>query len=218
MAEIGVRNAGGESHSVAAIARSPIAVASPSGVAHGWLVSARRSPTALRISDYTPLTKLVVRADEDGHLASRLGVSNGQTARDAEGVLVVGSGPSEWLLLAPPGTSAALEARLEQAIGASEDLVSVYDVTHGRALIRLTGEAAPELLAKVCAIDFHDRAMPDGRALRTWIGHVVSEIVRDDHAGTRSYLLSCEWSSAQYLFDVLLDAGAEFGADVDGFS
>jgi hypothetical protein len=32
-----------------------------------------------------------------------------------------------------------------------------------------------------------------------------------------SYLLHCERSSGQYLFDTLLDAGREFGVQVDGF-
>lgn len=46
-------------------------------------------------------------------------------------------------------------------------------------------------------------------------------MIRDDQQGTagpvRSYLLHCERSCGQYLFDALLDAGAEFGIDIDGF-
>jgi len=40
--------------------------------------------------------------------------------------------------------------------------------------------------------------------------------VRDDFDGTRSYLLHCERSSGQYLFDVLVDAGVEFGLEIAG--
>ncbi len=46
---------------------------------------------------------------------------------------------------------------------------------------------------------------------------VVTDVVRDDFDGTRSYLLHCERSSGQYLFDVLVDAGAEFGLEIAGF-
>ena len=42
-------------------------------------------------------------------------------------------------------------------------------------------------------------------------------MIRDDRDGVRSYLLHCERSSGQYLFDGLLDAGAEFDIDVDAF-
>ena len=37
----------------------------------------------------------------------------------------------------------------------------------------------------------------------------------DDRDGEISYLLHCEWSSGQYLFDVLFDAGDELGIEVD---
>lgn len=47
--------------------------------------------------------------------------------------------------------------------------------------------------------------------------NVVTDVVRDDSEGRRSYLLHFERSYGQYLFDALLDAGREFGIDVDGF-
>ena len=40
-------------------------------------------------------------------------------------------------------------------------------------------------------------------------------MVRDDEEGVRSYLLHCERSYGQYLFDALMDAGDEFGIGVD---
>lgn len=46
---------------------------------------------------------------------------------------------------------------------------------------------------------------------------MITDVVRDDHAGARSYLLHCERSSGQYLFDALLDAGAASGLEVTGF-
>jgi heterotetrameric sarcosine oxidase gamma subunit len=84
--------------------------------------------------------------------------------------------------------------------------------------VRLTGPRAASVLAKVCAIDFTDRVMPDGSALGTSVARLATDIVRDDVAGSRSYLLHCERSSGQHLFDRLLDAGREFGIDVDGYA
>jgi glycine cleavage system aminomethyltransferase T len=49
------------------------------------------------------------------------------------------------------------------------------------------------------------------------VAGVATDILRDDRGGTRSYLLHCERSSGQYLFDSLLDAGREFGVEADGF-
>src|SRR5262249_16193272 len=64
------------------------------------------------VTDCTPLTKVQLRAPVDGEVAAWLGVPFGRAARDPDGTLVVGSGPGEWLLLAPPGEAGALEPRL----------------------------------------------------------------------------------------------------------
>jgi len=93
------------------------------------------------------------------------------------------------------------------------DFVSVVDVAHGRALIRLTGPRAASVLAKLCAIDLAELVTPNGAAFRSSVAKLVTDVVRDDRDGTPSYLLHCERSSGQYLFDALLDAGAEFGIE-----
>jgi heterotetrameric sarcosine oxidase gamma subunit len=199
----------------APIARSPIAPVPPTTIEHGWEVSARRSTAELKITDCTPLAKVLVLASTDGEVARALSVSFGRAARDAHGTLVVGSGPGEWLLLATPGTSTAVTQRVEKV--RDEELVSVFDATHGRALLRITGARTPDLLAKVCAIDFSEAVTPDGAAFRSSVAKLVTDIVRYDRDGEISYLLHCERSSGQYLFDALIDAGDEFGIEVDGF-
>ncbi len=198
------------------IARSPIAPAPPVTVEYGWEISARRSGADLRIMDCTPLAKVLVRAAVDGGVARALGIPFGRAARDEHGTLIVGSGPGEWLLLAPPGANVAVAGREKEV--PDEELVSVFDVTHGRALVRVTGERAPDMLAKVCGIDFSERVTPDGTAFRSSVAKLVTDVVRDDLDGERSYLLHCERSSGQYLFDALLDAGDEFDIEIDGFA
>lgn len=202
-------------------ARSPIDPAPPVTVVGGWEVSGRRSDAALTIVDETPLAKVQIKASPDGEAASVLGVTFGRAARDGEGALVCGAGPGEWLVLAPPGASGRVVERMERALSSVDELVTVVDLTHGRALVRVTGDRAPDLLAKVCAIDFADAVTPNGAAFRSSVARLVTDVVRDDRGsaegGVRSYLLHCERSSGQYLFDALVDAGGEFGIDVDGF-
>jgi sarcosine oxidase, subunit alpha len=203
----------------APIARSPIQPVPPTDVRDGWAVSALRSHGALQLGDRTPMTKLLVRASVHGRLAERLDVPFGRSRRDRHGTLIVGSGPDEWHLLAPPNTRDDVSDRLVTTDG---ELVSVVDVTHGRALMRLSGADALRVLAKVCAIDLADDVTPDRAAFRSSVAKVATDVVRDDLRGSgvmgRSYLLHCERSSGQYLFDALLDAGREFGIEVAGFS
>jgi heterotetrameric sarcosine oxidase gamma subunit len=204
------------------VARSPIRPSEPV-IISGWEVEgAARSTAALTLADCSALAKTLVRAPANGAMAGALAVTFGRAARDASGALVTGSGPGEWTVIGGLGGALAQRARFEDVaagLGGGE-LITVLDLTHGRALIRLTGPASADLLAKVCAIDLAGDRTPSGTALRTSVAKLVTGIVRDD-AGDQdavpSYLLHCERSSGQYLFEVLLDAGTEFGAGVDGF-
>jgi heterotetrameric sarcosine oxidase gamma subunit len=208
----------------------------------GWEVSGCRSEAALTITDCTPLAKVHLRAPWNGAMAKALGVPFGRADRDGTsqvgasqggasqggasqdgGWLVVGSGPGEWLVLAPPDAAAAVTDWLGTvaADAAGDEFVSVTDLTHGRALVRVTGPDAADLLARLCGADLDDDMAPDGAALRSGVAGVATDIVRDDTmidgAAVPSYLLHCERSSGQYLFGALVSAGESLGIGVDGF-
>jgi heterotetrameric sarcosine oxidase gamma subunit len=200
------------------VSRSPIAPAPPVRVEAGWEMSGCRSDAALTITDCTALAKVHLRAPWNGAMAKALGVPFGRADRD-QGWLVVGSGPGEWLVLAPPDAAAAVADWLATvaADAAGDEFVSVTDLTHGRALMRITGPDAADLLARLCGTDLHDDMAPDGAALRSAVAGVATDIVRDDRAEVPSYLLHCERSSGQYLFGALVSAGESLGIGVDGF-
>jgi len=103
--------------------------------------------------------------------------------------------PGEWTLLGdrPPG--------------------EVVDLTSVRAMFRLTGDDAPRLLNKICALDFSETAFPNRHGARTLVAGVATEIVRDDQGGLLTYLLLPSRSFARYMTATLLDAGEEFGLD-----
>ncbi len=163
--------------------------------------------------DLSGLAKFGVRAAPDGAVAEALGTAFSRTTRAADGSLVVGSGPGEWLVLVEPGAAEGVRARLITEMAASGEFASVVDLTHGRALLRLAGPRSADLLAKVCGIDFSDDLTPDGSALRTSVAKLVTDLIRDDQDGVLSYLLHCERSSGTYLFEALVDAGTEFGIE-----
>jgi heterotetrameric sarcosine oxidase gamma subunit len=201
------------------LARSPIRPPEPRIVLAGWEVSGRRAAGELTLTDCTPLAKVLLRAPADGKAAAELAVPFGRARRNEADVLTVGSGPGEWLMIAPPGQAADVAARLgEVASRVSGETVSVTDLTHGRALIRLTGQKAADVLTAVCGIDLSDAVTPDGAAFRSSVAALATDVIRDDVAGVRSYLLHCERSSGQYLFDALLSAGRDLGIEIDGFT
>lgn len=208
------------SDTVNAVARSPIRPLDPVE-RDGWEISARRSTAGLTLADQSPLAKISVRGPFDGALRDVVGTRFGRAARTERAgipVLAVGAGPGEWLVLGPPGTANALHTDLDTATRATGEFVSVLDLTHGRALIRLRGRRAATVLNKLCGIDLHDESTPDGAALRTSVAGLATDLIRDDGPAPAdpSYLLHVERSSGQYLFDVVLDAGAEYGIEVTG--
>ncbi len=209
------------------VARSPLEPAGTEHTVAGWAVGDRVTGAALTLADLGPLAKVAVRAAPDGRVARSLGPAFGRSQRDGTGALVVGSGPGEWLVLGAPGTQDALRERLAGLVAADGEFASVVDLTYGRALMVLRGAQAPDVLAKVCAIDLSEDSVPNGAALRTSVAKLVTDLVREDTTApgevteggelVPTYLLHCERSSGQYLYDALLDAGAEFDIVTDGF-
>lgn len=199
----------------APVADSPIAPLPPVCVQHGWRVSARRSTGQLRITDGTPLAKVLVRADPRGPTAAALAVSFGHAARDAAGVLVAGTAPGQWLLLGAPGSAEDLAAG---SVAVSDPgLRTVVDRTHALALVALHGTPAADLLARLCPVDLHPAVTPDGAVLTSLVAGMTVGIVREDRDGVRRYLLYAERSIGRSLFGALLEAGREFAVEVDGF-
>lgn len=89
----------------------------------------------------------------------------------------------------------------------------VVDLTHVRAMFRLTGEDAPRLIAKLCALDLDDRMFPDGAAARSLFAGVATELIRDDEEAVLSYLILPSRSFGLFVREAILDAGEEFAIE-----
>jgi sarcosine oxidase gamma subunit len=138
----------------------------------------------LTLTDLSPTPKWRVFSGQD---AVRPGTSSG-----SGDTLVWSVSPGEWTVLGPE----------------PDDSV---DLTHVRAMFRLTGDAAVTLMNRVCALDFGNGMFPNGAAARTLFAGVATEIVRDDQGEVASYLLLPSRSYSTYVLDVILDAGTELG-------
>lgn len=158
----------------------------------------------LTLHDVSSITKLIVRAGPETDACHQLSTPFA-TSRTEDGVLIVGQRPDEWTLL---GRQTAVEGLIDKLDRSGH--VSVIDSTHSRALFRLTGEEATSVLEKLCSLDWNDHMTPDGAAVSGAVARVTCDIVRNDLEGARSYLISCDRSYGQYLFEVILDAGQEF--------
>ena len=99
-----------------------------------------------------------------------------------------------------------LAARFQAALSAADGAVS--DLSHGRSVLRLEGDAAVDILAKGMAIDLHATAFPPGRVVQTMIHHV--DVLVHRRAVTAFDLVVLR-GFAQFFAEWLLNAGEEFG-------
>lgn len=200
------------------VARGPVALGAATTQIGDWEVSAQPSSAALTLEDQSALAKIEVRSKANGAVANKLQTQFGRTYQAEGGTLVIGSGPGQWHVISEIGSQASALADLQPLGNDSDELTTAVDLTHGRAMFRLTGEEAAGLLNKLCSLEFADDIVPDGSALRSSVAGVVTDIARNDISGQRSYLLHCERSSGQYLWNTLLDAGNEYRIEPAGFS
>lgn len=180
------------------VMRSPIEV--------GTLRAADGSVT---LADAYATAKVQVRAGAGTAAASKLGVSYGRSARSAEGDLVCGSRPDEWTIYGDPGRSSTIAESVP-----AEGFVTVIDITHGRAMLRITGSNATAALSKICNLDLSDELTPNGAVFSGSLGSVSCDWVRDDRDDETSFLISCERSFGKFLFIALADACLEFGLSI----
>ena len=188
-----------------------------------------RQDRHLILQDMSETTKLAIRADADHPAAQWLAVAFGRSRRDGS-ALIWGLRPGEWLVSGPAGAVNGVVDGLD-----TSGHVGVVDLTHGLALFRLTGAGAASVLEKICSLDWSNVMTPDGAVVSASVAKVACDIARHDLAdleaegeadggvpgdagdavdGRRSYLLACDRSFGNHLFEATLDAGREFGIAV----
>ena len=86
------------------------------------------------------------------------------------------------------------------------------DLTSGRTILAVAGPRSPDLLGAATQVDLRDRVMPDGRCLQSSLARVPATILRFDRQGIRSYEILVPRDYGEYVWDVLLDAGAPLDA------
>ncbi len=114
--------------------------------------------------------------DDAGFVAAVRAAIGAELPREPGGVAAAGhgwtfwTGPSEWLHVAPGRDGWAIERDLAHALAPHRG--AAIDVSHGRAVLRLTGAAVRDVLAQGCPIDLHPEIFPAGRCAQTLFGKI----------------------------------------------
>lgn len=171
----------------------------------------RRRPAAapggaLRLSE-TPFTGKLILQGDAAVLREATGLPLPEAGRigGAGHVEILWLGPAEWLLLCPPGEETALADALQRKLDAiSHQLV---DASDQYTEIALSGSAAADVLSRLTTLDLHEREFPEGRAAGSLFGGIEAVLART----SSGHRLLVRRSVAEYLYDLLIDAGKECG-------
>ena len=117
------------------------------------------------------------------------------------------NGPGRWLAESAELPPRELVERIEVALGARG--TSATDLSHARTVLRISGPAAEDLLAKLCPIDVE--AMRAGGSAMTLAGPFHVQIVKSGDEVFRLYVVRSFGLAA---WGMLCDEAAEFGGEV----
>ncbi len=176
-----------------------------------------RSGGELSLAERAFGTQLSLRLDPAGSAAAAVAAVVGaalpvepNTTATAGGRVLVWLGPDEWLLLAEPDDTVGGELIDALTDRASDEPVSVVDVSAARTTLVVSGRAADEVLAHGCALDLHPREFRPGRCAQTKLALANVIIVAEPgRPGEQSFAVLVRSSFAGYLATWLLDAAAE---------
>ena len=126
-------------------------------------------------------------------------------------IAFIWSGPERWIAIAPRRSSEDLAKLLG---GALSGLAAVAEQGDGRVVIRIAGQRARDVLAKVLAIDLHPRAFRAGDTAVTGAAHLEVQIWQLDDGPT--YELMLFRGFAQSFWHWLTQSAAEYGYEVVG--
>ena len=110
-----------------------------------------------------------------------------------------------------PGREVSAQKKLTIASATSEQFVTVTDITHGRAEIRVVGPDSQALLSKVCGLDFHPSAFPNEAAKQSSLAKTTQLIIRRDIGELPAFSIIGTQSLGPYVWDTIMEAGKEFG-------
>ncbi len=136
-----------------------------------------------------------------------------QAVRAGQSILIW-SGPDQFLVLSARSKTASAFATLQKSLAG---FASLSDQSDGRALIRISGPNARTMLAKLVSLDLHDQSFPPVSAAATSIDHTGVNLWRGDDAddGYAAFFMLVFSTFAESLWGTMLDAGAEYGIDIN---
>jgi sarcosine oxidase subunit gamma len=151
-----------------------------------------------------------------------LPAADNRSARQADGTLVVRCSPGEALVLGPvPVAPSGLGAAIDQIPADGEAACYTVLRRDSHAWFMIIGDDAARVHAKLCGVDLSPGVFAESQVAQTSVARLSAIIIRNDlirkDLGLRlAFSILADSASAEYLWECLLDAMAEFHGAVAG--
>lgn len=164
----------------------------------------------IALADETPNGKLLLEGDQaKSVLMAVFDLNSLKINEGCDGIYRLRN--DLFFLSTPPGREVSAQKKLTTASAASEQFVTVTDITHGRAEIRVIGPDSRELLSKLCGLDFHPSVFPNETAKQSSLAKTTQLIIRRDIGELSAFSIIGSQSLGPYVWDTMMEAGREFG-------
>ena len=142
-------------------------------------------------------------------IRERYGVDLPDTPQRVEGkdIAFIWAGPDQWIAIAERGQDRDIEVELKPLL---DGLSSIVDQSDARAVVRISGPPARDVLAKGVPIDLHPRAFKANNVAITHASHIGIIFWQIDDAP--AYEIAMFRSFADSFTHWLLESSAEFVA------
>jgi heterotetrameric sarcosine oxidase gamma subunit len=185
------------------IFRSPIAPVSASVAAS----------SQLSVADLTGVPVILIQGEVGSLLKqhfTQIPTRPGDLVEIHGGVLARLTPTELYLFGLAPDAQIPSVAAIEDSLAKGHHFAHATDYTHGKAVIRLAGAAAPELLSKICGLDFYSTVFPNLRVAQTSAAKIKTLIARYDQGEIPTYFLHINRPLGQYFWEVVWEGGQEF--------
>lgn len=150
-------------------------------------------------------------------------VQSNQAASQEDNTLLVRLGAEEVLILSDLETrSRRIETLVETHQNGGDLPISprgfIVPRQDSHIWFRLSGRKAAAMLAKLCSVDLRVTAFGQHAVAQTSVARLNAIVIRDDLTNISSYHLLADSTCAEYWWECLLDAGAEYGMRVVGLN
>ena len=172
------------------------------------------SPTQLTLADLTGIPITLIQGEAGEYLKQRFAnipAQPGDLINVGDGLLARLTLIEFYLFGRSPAANLPSAAELDHHLSQAQTFAHATDLTHGQAVLKLSGLQAAELLSKICGLDFYGTVFPNRRVAQTSAAKIKTLIARDDEGDTPTYFLHVDRPSGQYFWEMVWDAGQEFG-------